>query len=480
MSIKPVLVPDQDAATLRKLMDRFAEATTGPTRQELTESRAAVAAAQGVAEAAKWRTHPDAHDHDTDGSPMPKGGIKSDPLSIRQGVSRTQSEKDPKSLAGKFGDKYAKKHGVPTKQLMKNIPLDDIDEPGVAEARPDVMRHRGDTTIRVVKRAGKPIGEIGIDAEASEGNGAYYVKLYDGSYDAVGYDTAEEALAELKYAIKSGVTEGYDSAGAYDKWDPKHPDFVKNYREFQARNPGATLKDFVADLKKGVAEGLDKENRARLRNLIADDTYNFYSLNNRIPKISEFSRSVKSKLNSLEFDERSELYRQGTVQALKLLGKQGVAENSSEKLSRLKASKAAGKSIGDAYSDLKNVKRDEKNSSEKLSRLKASKAAGRSIGDAYSDLKNVKDVAEGIFGDKAGKEINQDSISRLSDKELQQAYKFSNTFNIDPEHAATAKAVRAEIKKRKQSVAEGIMDVVKQAFNDNVAAWPMGTSDEQL
>jgi hypothetical protein len=106
-------------------MDHFTEATTGPTRQELTESRAAVAAASGV-----------------------------------------------------------------------------------AEARPDVMRHAGDTTIRVVKRGGKPIGEIGIDSEASPGNGAYYVKLYDGSYDAVGYDTAEEALAELKAAVKQGVAEG--------------------------------------------------------------------------------------------------------------------------------------------------------------------------------------------------------------------------------------------------------------------------------
>jgi len=80
--------------------------------------------------------------------------------------------------------------------------------------------------------------------------------------------------------------------------------------------------------KSGVAEGmmdkaLDKENRARLRNRIAADALNFYSLNDRIPRTSEFSRSVKSKLNSLEFDERSELYRQGVVQALKLLGKQG-------------------------------------------------------------------------------------------------------------------------------------------------------------
>jgi hypothetical protein len=75
------------------------------------------------------------------------------------------------------------------------------------ESRPDVMRHKGDKTIKIVKRAGKPIGEIGTDAEASPGNGAYYVKLYDGSYDAVGFDTAEEALAELKYAVKQ-MSEG--------------------------------------------------------------------------------------------------------------------------------------------------------------------------------------------------------------------------------------------------------------------------------
>ena len=50
MTIKPVLVPDHDAVSLRALMDHFAEASTGPTRQQLAESRAAVAAAQGVAE----------------------------------------------------------------------------------------------------------------------------------------------------------------------------------------------------------------------------------------------------------------------------------------------------------------------------------------------------------------------------------------------------------------------------------------------
>jgi hypothetical protein len=40
-------------------------------------------------------------------------------------------------------------------------------------------------------------GEIGIDSEASPGNGAYYVKLYDGSYDVCGFDSESEAWKEL-------------------------------------------------------------------------------------------------------------------------------------------------------------------------------------------------------------------------------------------------------------------------------------------
>jgi hypothetical protein len=45
------------------------------------------------------------------------------------------------------------------------------------------------------------VGEVGIDTEASPGNGQFYVKLYDGSYDAVGFDSADEAEAELKYLL---------------------------------------------------------------------------------------------------------------------------------------------------------------------------------------------------------------------------------------------------------------------------------------
>jgi hypothetical protein len=40
--------------------------------------------------------------------------------------------------------------------------------------------------------------------------------------------------------------EGYDSREAYDSWDPKHPDFVKNYKKYQKDNAGkGSMKDFI-------------------------------------------------------------------------------------------------------------------------------------------------------------------------------------------------------------------------------------------
>lgn len=45
-------------------------------------------------------------------------------------------------------------------------------------------------------------GEAGLDREASPGNGSYYVHLYDGTYDATGFDTLDEAMAELVYCTE--------------------------------------------------------------------------------------------------------------------------------------------------------------------------------------------------------------------------------------------------------------------------------------
>ena len=185
MRIKPVLVPDHDAAELRGLMDRFADASTGPTRHELAESRAAVAAAEKkLAEGSMYGD--EEVSWEKGGRRAPTGAFKNPATDKKD--QKAQSQQQARAA---FSDMM----GGSAADLTSRLKIREQD-------RPDVMRHRGDTTVRVVKKGGVPIGEIGTDAEASPGNGPYYVKLYDGSYDAVGFDTAEEALAELKYAVK--------------------------------------------------------------------------------------------------------------------------------------------------------------------------------------------------------------------------------------------------------------------------------------
>jgi hypothetical protein len=65
----------------------------------------------------------------------------------------------------------------------------------------------GDQVKKVVKHHGKPVGEIGIDPEASPGNGNWYVKHYASGHDTVGFDSADEALEELRYIAHHGVEE---------------------------------------------------------------------------------------------------------------------------------------------------------------------------------------------------------------------------------------------------------------------------------
>ena len=47
-----------------------------------------------------------------------------------------------------------------------------------------------------VTRIIEGIGEVGIDTEASPGNGQYYARHYASDYDSCGFDTEEEALED--------------------------------------------------------------------------------------------------------------------------------------------------------------------------------------------------------------------------------------------------------------------------------------------
>jgi len=77
------------------------------------------------------------------------------------------------------------------------------EEQGVAEGHAD-QQHK------IFKKNGKPVGEVGIDAEASPGNGKWYMTCY-GVVSYGGYDSYEEAVAELKHCLKQGVAEGIET-----------------------------------------------------------------------------------------------------------------------------------------------------------------------------------------------------------------------------------------------------------------------------
>jgi hypothetical protein len=54
---------------------------------------------------------------------------------------------------------------------------------------------------KIVHYKGKAVGEVGIDHEASPGNGPYYMKHYLTGKDMVGYESKQQALADLKHLV---------------------------------------------------------------------------------------------------------------------------------------------------------------------------------------------------------------------------------------------------------------------------------------
>jgi len=75
-------------------------------------------------------------------------------------------------------------------------------ESGVAEA--GVGNRMSDMSVgspKIVYKNGKAVGEIGVDHEASPGNGPYYMKHYETNTWYSGYDSKKAALADLKHVV---------------------------------------------------------------------------------------------------------------------------------------------------------------------------------------------------------------------------------------------------------------------------------------
>ena len=152
-----------------------------------------------------------------------------------------------------------------------NVRLSDLKQlgQGMTEGHADQQR-------KIFKRNGKPVGEVGIDRESSPGVGQWYMKHYASGTDNSGYDSYEEAVAELKHCLKQGVAEAQAAktgiyqtdvmgAKAYHAkcmepncdWESKRFDKIK-----QAQ--ASAEKHAKGHFKQGVAEAfgpLPKDNR---------------------------------------------------------------------------------------------------------------------------------------------------------------------------------------------------------------------------
>ena len=321
MTIKPVLVPDHDAASLRKLMDHFATASTGPTKQQLNESRAAVTAAQGITEARNTYTV---------------------------------------------------------------VFVDPSDAP-------------------------KQIGTFDNAAEAKQ--------LIRNSYREM-YDTGDHLrnVAPGIYVLE----EDYRNTGEQATAD--------NYKHMYHWIIQKTESRSAVAAAPGVAEDTYKDTSGTFKDRLVGEILNFYSMHGRIPRISEYSRAVRSKLNALDFDERSKLHRQANVRALKLAGKQG-------NLSKL--------GLDEGEDDLYEQGAAESDSG--AVDMKGKKCTACKKG-TYQETSQHDDMDGVLHCDKCNREVKR--------------------------HQAAAS--------KKKRVSEGIMDVVKQTFNDCVAGYPQGTSEGQF
>lgn len=64
----------------------------------------------------------------------------------------------------------------------------------------------------LVKHIIEGVGEVGIDTEASPGNGNWYVLHYATEFNVVGFDSKEEAIEELLYVEANQDSEEFDDS----------------------------------------------------------------------------------------------------------------------------------------------------------------------------------------------------------------------------------------------------------------------------
>jgi hypothetical protein len=99
---------------------------------------------------------------------------------------------------------------VPPKKLKSGETYQDQNKYWQSQGQAPIYKtneDHADQQRKIFKKNGKPVGEVGIDRESSPGNGQWYMTCY-GVVSYGGYNSYEEAVAELKHCLKQGVAEG--------------------------------------------------------------------------------------------------------------------------------------------------------------------------------------------------------------------------------------------------------------------------------
>ena len=142
--------------------------------------------------------------------------LKARPDLTKKYAKDVQKSKDIES--GKELNKLVKKNPGVLKTYSDAVKRDK--KLGVAEGHADQQR-------KIFKKNGHPVGEVGIDRESSPGNGQWYMKYYATGDDFSGYDSMEEAVADLKHLVNQfkaeGVAEAAPSTELQDKMRQVRP-----------------------------------------------------------------------------------------------------------------------------------------------------------------------------------------------------------------------------------------------------------------
>jgi GNAT superfamily N-acetyltransferase len=341
------------------------------------------------------------------------------------------------------------------KKLKKDDPrvkFHKDEKQGVAEGHADQQR-------KIFKKNGKPVGEVGIDRESSPGAGQWYMKCYAYNIDNSGYDSYEEAVAELKHCLKQGVAEGKEQISIKVKKAPN-----KFATELQVDGKTAGVCQYDANTGRSIAEVYPEfKGKGYGKILVLHAIYTAAKLGMDFvedeSRTSEYDNVLDSLSNSgYIVDDDGYWYVTGEgEQFLKQSLKQGVAETNVSKYKDLGATKdtvvfVKNMTTGKIVSPHRSIQ-DAKD---------AIIALQRNDDDVYKIVRARKEgVAEGAkyLGDRR-------KYFALRNKSIQELDKIINSDKSTAGDKELAKRAKAE--KKKKDLKENVVNENYNEIKDTV------------